>query len=105
MPKTRQRKPKNPPKKQHGGVRQGAGRPKKVDGGMKVGIYLRCSRDQKDALVRYVDILSASRIAQGLPKVELSTWIRELALKHSGNEALGAAAAARRAADAASTIV
>lgn len=89
----------------HGGVRPGAGRPKKVDGGMKQGIYLRCSAEQKAALVAYVESLSADRVAKGLPKVDLSTWIRELALKHSGNEDLGAAAAARRAAEAAASIV
>ncbi len=89
-----------PAKGTHGGARAGAGRPKKVAGGMKIGIYIRCSADQKAALVEHVAGLSAERTARGLPKLELSTWMREIALKHSGNEDLGAAAqAARRAAD------
>jgi len=72
---------------------------------MKQGIYLRCSEAQKAALVAYVEELSAKRLEDGLPKVDLSTWIRELALKHSGNESLGAHAAALRAAEAAASIV
>ena len=105
MAKTRRKKKPQPTKGTHGGVRPGAGRPKKIDGGMKLGIYLRCSAEQKAALVSYVEDLSTKRIVKGLPKVELSTWIRELALKHSGNDHLGAAAAARRAAEAAASIV
>lgn len=72
---------------------------------MDQGIYLRCSDAQKTALTEYVDELSAARVADGKPKVDLSTWIRELALKHSGNEHLGAAAQARAAAEAAESIV
>lgn len=102
MAKTRRKKTA---KGTHGGQRPGAGRPKKVTGGMKQGIYLRVSEEQKAALVAYVEEMSAERQAQGLPKVDLSTWIRELALKHSGNEHLGAAAAARKAAEAAASIV
>lgn len=104
MAKPRTKK-KNQPKGTHGGARPGAGRPKKTEGGMKQGIYLRCSVEQKEVLTAYVAELSANRIAKGLPKVDLSTWIRELALKHSGNEHLGAAAAALKAAEAAASIV
>lgn len=106
MAKTRRSKETTPKKKgTHGGARPGAGRPKKVDGGMKHGIYLRCSSEQKAALTAFVKDMSEKRKAEGLPKVELSTWIRELALKHSGNSDLGAAAKARAEAEAAASIV
>ncbi len=75
------------PKGQHGGARPGAGRKPTLGSAMTAGIYLRCSADQKAALLEYVKGIE--------PRVELSTWIRELALKHSGNSDLGMAAAAR----------
>lgn len=88
-----------------GGRREGAGR--KPAGGetMDKGIYIRCSDEQKSALQGYIDELNAEREGAGLPKVDLSTWIRELALKHSHNEHLGLAARARAQAEAAATIV
>ena len=97
--------PSPPPKKQHGGRRPGAGRKPAGAKAMSAGIYIRCSEEQKSALAAFVEDLNDSRAAGGLSKVELSTWIRELALKHAGREDLGLAAQARRKADAAASIV
>lgn len=94
-----------PERGSHGGYRPGAGRKPSTGTTMAAGIYLRCSEEQKAALAAYVEQLSADREARGLPKVDLSTWIRELALKHSGNEHLGLAAKARATADAAASIL
>jgi hypothetical protein len=86
-------------KSKHGGARSGAGRRTLVSGGMSEAIYFRCSLQQKEAIARYVSELSRKRTARGLPAVDISTWLRELALKHSGNSQLSAAAAAKRAAN------
>lgn len=92
-------------KKSHGGRRDGAGRKPILGTAMSTGIYIRCSPEQKEALSVFVKALSAERVAQGLPNVELSTWLRELGLKFSGNEELGLAAQARKAAEEAASIV
>lgn len=88
-----------------GGRREGAGRKPTAGVAMDTGIYLRCSGEQKEALQGFIDGLNADRAGKGLPEVDLSTWIRELALKHSGNEHLGMAARARAQAEAAASIV
>lgn len=72
---------------------------------MNTGIYIRCSTEQKEALGAFVRELSKAREAQDLPKVDLSTWLRELGLKHSGNEEFGLAAQARKAAEDLGSIV
>jgi uncharacterized protein YkwD len=72
---------------------------------MRTSIFIRCTEDQKAALKEYIDEINEDRAEKGLPRVDLSTWIRELALKHSGNEDLGMAAAALAAAKAAASIV
>lgn len=106
MPKTRKKRgASNGAPAGHGGKRPGAGRKPRSGRTMKAGIYLRCSHEQKEALEEHVRQLSEQRQAKGLPKVDLSTWIRELALKHSGNDHLGLAAAAHRKAEAAASIV
>lgn len=92
-------------KSSHGGRREGAGRKPTGRSAMSAGIYIRCSPEQKEALGAFVRELSEAREAEGLPKVDLSTWLRELALKHSGNEDLGLAAQARKAARALESIV
>lgn len=97
--------PTPPEKKQHGGRRAGAGRKPTGARAMSAGIYLRCSDEQKAALAAFVEAMNVDRIKSNLSKVELSTWIRELALKHAGREDLGLAAAARRKAAAADSIV
>lgn len=105
--KVRTKKVEAPPPKEskRGGFREGSGR-KPIGGrSMDVGIYLRCSPEQKEALTAYVHGLSEERKSQGLPGVDLSTWIRELALKASGNERLGLAAQQRARAEASATIV
>lgn len=91
--------------KARGGARAGAGRKPTTGEAMDKGIYIRCSETQKDALQGFIDGVNEERKAKGLPEVDLSTWIRELALKHSGNEHLGLAARARAQAEAASSIV
>lgn len=91
--------------KARGGARPGSGRKPTSGVTMKTGIYLRCSGEQKTALHAYIDHLNEERAAAGLPPVDLSTWIRELALKHSGNEDLGMAARARARAEEAASIV
>ena len=93
------------PKNGHGGYRAGAGRKPTLGKTMDAGIYISCSADQKEALAAHVEALSAKREAAGLPKVDLSTWVRELALKHSGNEHLGLAAQAKARAAAAESLV
>ncbi len=108
--KQRRRKKRSAPapeaeKKQHGGRRAGAGRKPSGARAMSAGIYIRCSEEQKAALGEFVDNMNRVRAAQDLSKVELSTWIRELALKHAGRDDLGLAAAARRKAAAADSIV
>ncbi len=110
MKSRRKRKPNgaataSPPKKQHGGRRPGAGRKPAGAKAMSAGIYIRCSEEQKAALAEFVENMNAVRASQDLYKVDLSTWIRELALKHSGREDLGLAAQARRKAAAAASIV
>lgn len=94
-----------PVEKARGGARAGAGRKPTTDTAMDTGIYLRCSDTQKLALQGYIDDLNKKRKAEGKANVDLSTWIRELALKHSGNDHLGLAARARAQAEAASDIV
>lgn len=86
-------------KASHGGRRKGAGRKPTGASAMSAGIYIRCSSEQKEALGAFVKELSEDREAKGLPGVNLSTWLRELALKHSGNEDLMIAAQARRVAE------
>ena len=94
-----------PEKKKHGGRRAGAGRKPAGARAMSAGIYIRCSEEQKGALAAFVEALNTDRIKSNFSKVELSTWIRELALKAAGREDLGLAAAARRKAAAADSIV
>lgn len=106
--KTRTKKtpePETPAKGRNGGHRPGAGRKPTHGTTMRAGLYIRVSEEQKAALTAYVETLSAERQAEGLSAVDLSTWIRELALKHSGNAHLGLAAVARRQAEAAASIV
>lgn len=114
MAKTRTRAPQAPTtpvppaaeeSKQRGGARAGAGRKPTTGVAMDKGIYIRCSDEQKEALQTFIDKMNEERKAKGLPEVDLSTWIRELSLKHSGNEHLGLAARARAQAEAASSIV
>lgn len=89
-----------------GGAREGAGRKPFLGSKMKSGVNVRCSEDQKEALESFIVDLNEKRKAKGYPgKVSLSTWLRELALKHSDNENLGAAARARAEAEAAASIV
>ena len=88
-----------------GGTRVGAGRKPIGADTMKAGIYVRCSQEQKDAMEAFVAGMSEDRERRGLPRVDISTWLRELGLKHSGNEHLGAAARARAKAEAAESIV
>ena len=72
---------------------------------MDTALYVRCNHEQKEAIEAFVRELSAKREAQGFSKVNVGTWIRELALKHSGNDHLGLAAQARAKAESASSIV
>lgn len=101
MPKTRRRivQPGEGQDKVYGGARKGAGR--KVVAGvvMETGIYVRCSKEQKELLSKFVEDVSQERQLNGLPAINLSTWMRELALKYSGNEHLSMAAYARRLAE------
>lgn len=90
--KSRTKKPAEPEKKANGGRRPGAGRKALGDKPMSAGIYIRCTAEQKEALADFVAELSVARQANGQSKVDLSTWLRELGLKHSGNEDLGLAA-------------
>lgn len=53
-----------------------------------VGIFSRCSDEQKEAMQTYVDGLNPERIKKGLPPLKLSTWVREIALIQSGNKHL-----------------
>lgn len=76
------------------------GRPSFGDKPMKSGIYIRCSEEQKNAIIKYVDGLNNSRKNEGLPRIDVSSWMRELALKYSGNEELGMAAQAAKMAKA-----
>ncbi len=87
-----------------GGKRAGAGRPPQASS-LSAGLFIRTSEDQKAALLLFISGFNEKRAAKGLPRVELSTWVRELALKHSGNENLGAAAKAVKDAEAAAGIV
>lgn len=61
---------------------------------LKVMMCTRVSQEQKDAIEKYVH----KKFGKDM---DVGTWLRELALKHSGNEHLGAAARAQAAADAA----
>jgi hypothetical protein len=70
----------------------GSGRRPMLKTKMSAGIYIRCTEEQKVALVEFVRQLSDDRMSKGLSKVEVSTWLRELGLKYSGNEELGIAA-------------
>lgn len=72
------------------------GRPPYGDKPMKSGIYLRCSDDQKAAITEFVENLNEKRRAEGLPRIDVSSWIRELALKHSGNSHMGLAVLAAK---------
>ncbi|HHH30976.1 MAG TPA: hypothetical protein ENK57_21890, partial [Polyangiaceae bacterium] len=73
-----------------GGARKGAGRKPLLGAKMEAGVYVRCSEEQKSAFESFITDLNEKRKAKGYPgKVSLSTWLRELALKHSGNEELG----------------
>lgn len=96
--------PEPEPIKKHGGRRAGAGRKPAGAKAMSAGIYIRCSEEQKSALAGFVEDLNFERVADGLSRVDLSTWIRELALKHAGREDLRLAAQARRKAEAAASI-
>lgn len=87
-----------------GGRREGAGRPP-TGVAMSAGVFIRTSEEQKAALVEFLEALNIRRAKRKLPRVELSTWAREVLLKHSGNERLGAAAKARAEAAAAADIV
>lgn len=80
------------------------GRPAQGDKSKRSGVYVRLEEDQHRALEAYCEDLSEERLAKGLKKMPVSTWLRELALKHSGNEALGAAARLRAEAAAASEL-
>lgn len=92
--------------KKKGGAREGAGRKPTLGKKMQAGIYVRCSDEQKDALQAHVDKINAARAEEGIASnVAVSEWMRELALKHSGNEHLGAAARAMAASKAAASIV
>lgn len=72
------------------------GRPSYGEKPMKAGIYIRCSEEQKTAISEYVDQLNEDRKIEGLPRIDVSSWIREIALKHSGNSHLGMAAQAKK---------
>ena len=72
------------------------GRPSYGEKAMKAGIYIRCSDDQKNAISEYVDGLNEQRASEGLPRIDVSSWIREIALKYSGNSDLGLAAQAAK---------
>ncbi len=85
------RKKKEPPKK-NGGRRAGAGRKAFGEEPMNAGVYIRMTNEQKTALLMFVKALSSKREENGQSKVTLSTWLRELGLKYSGNEELGVAA-------------
>lgn len=76
----------------------GAGRPIEGKSAKNTGIFVRIEKTQRAAIEKYLVKLNASRVKKGLPKIKLSSWLREVGLKHSGNEELGAAAKARRAA-------
>ena len=69
--------------------------------GMHDQIFFRCTVDQKKALEAYVAMLNKKREKEGQESVGLGTWLRELALKHSGNDHLTVAAQALAAARAA----
>lgn len=95
-------------KTQHGGKREGAGRKPDLDSGaLDKSICLRCNQAQKDALNEFIENapFNKEREAKGLKKIDLATWLRELGLKHSGNEKLGLAAKLRAEAEAASSFV
>ena len=68
------------------------------------GSYVRLSEEQFTALEEYIGELNVKRAAAGLRNMRLSTWLRELGLKHSGNEHLGAAAQALKEAEAAQVL-
>jgi len=85
-----------------GGKRQGAGPPTGTRSGgqpMDTGLFVRCSLEQREAIKAHVEELSTKRQSAGLPKINTTTWLRELALKHAGREDLGMAAQARREAE------
>lgn len=72
------------------------GRPPYGEKPMSSGIYIRCSEEQKEAITQYVENLNNDLQKEGLPRIDVSSWIRELALKHTGNSHLGMAAQAAR---------
>lgn len=72
------------PFKSPGGSRLNAGRKSYNERPMNAGIYIRCTEEQKEALQIFVKELSEK---QGI-NISVSAWLRELGLKHSGNENL-----------------
>ena len=53
------------------------------------GITIKLTYEQKQAIKRYIAKLNRDLISQGLPKISETSWLKELALKHSGNSDLG----------------
>lgn len=104
MPKARKKKNMRP-RAGAAPVPETRGRPPTNPHTMTTSIFIRLTDEQKDALKEYIADVNAERAGDGLPRIDLSTWIRELALKHSGNSHLGSAAQALAAAKAAAAIV
>ncbi len=92
-------------KNDHGGKRAGAGRKPSMMTSMKKAIAIKVNDEQKDGLESFIAEKNKEREAKGKAKVDLSTWLRELGLKHAGLEHLGAAAQARAKAEDASSIL
>jgi len=92
MPKTRTRMRTRTRKAkkvvQRGGPRPGAGRKPKIEGGLSFRYLVRFSPFQKEALDEYIENCNYERAENGLPMIELSSWIRKTLLEASGNDDL-----------------
>ena len=85
-------------------AKRGRGRPVIGKEKQRTGVLVRMEDEQRDAIEEYLEELNAKREAKGLKPLPISTWMREIALKHSGNSELGAAGKAARAAKAGSVL-
>lgn len=85
------RKKKSAVAKKAPAKKRSVGRPSLGDAARRASIAIRCTVEQREAIQQHVDELSEERAKKGQPPVDLTTWLRELALKHSGNSHLGIA--------------
>lgn len=85
-------------------TKRGRGRPVIGKEKQRTGVLVRMEDEQREAIEEYLEELNEKREGKGLKPLPISTWMREIALKHSGNAELGAAGKAARAAKAGSIL-